>query len=502
MISAAAGYSKPHKELYHPAMLHAILALHKDSCFLSSLSTWQTSLILALVGTVYTNLIILVSYQNVDTYFIKDCSVLGWTMGCVANPLLAVAWACVMYKCVLAILVGLAWESAQSRVKQMKDGMSRPRMAAVESGWAFFSIAPPAFGVETLLMFLVHKPIYIYRILDAVLYRVPRDLIRRFVLLQVICDEDIWDVVTQSSLMLLCETDKSGSVVIFRGDSCISTLFGSNGHPHRAMLVDASTIEIRMRDRHIESATTADGPIQGTKWFSRNDIIMNIIHEYLVMWVHTTTHLASERNAATVAMTGLRKIGPAALFTHSLHDGLLNSPLSPLRNIPVIRYPTNCSRDGVYRDCLYNLALAHPKPPHFLHRIKAPSAFKCFEYCMKAHGLVRKLLKQHQLTSVINVDDFFAATILHHVDHVMIYRVMDRVPSYSFCSGMNENWGSYLLSMVEHTVFNTMWAQQIENPLFSERIINSALPFYQELAEGLIALNPDLGRFASPSCSY
>jgi hypothetical protein len=92
---------------------------------------------------------------------------------------------------------------------------------------------------------------------------------------------------------------------------------------------------------------------------------------------------------------------PGALFTHTLHDGLLCGPLSPLSDVPVFRSPLPDEHDGV--------ANYKNQVPYELQTIRAP-AFRAFNYYRRAHPKVVRLLRKHKPHDDVDANDFFAAS--------------------------------------------------------------------------------------------
>ena len=398
----------------------------------------------------------------------------------------------IVYKILLWKLTDLAWLASIERIQRDDEynnkastspipTLTRPKPYSVVEGWTLAHMSPSYWGVESWLQFLVHTPCYVWRICGVFVYWLPRNLLRRYLLRQSIRDQDIWNLITQTSLFMLCDMDETGTKLSFRGEPCTKPIF-INNKERREALLDGSSLVLEMELQQqpdgsnmaviIQAHTDAGDIRDDVKWMAKNEIIFDLLMRTATMWVHPQSHVGSESCASSISRHKLNVLKTGALFTHSLHDGLLHGPLSPLSDTPIFR----SAGPGVH---ITVAGLKHRIPHDFHHRIKAPrKSVPLLDYYIKAHSKVARHLLKHKIAHLVDVNDFFAATVVHSTDHFTIYNVLDKLPARP---AYNDGHVSWWLSIIENTMFDQVWTKPLMNPFYSEFIKDSDTPFYQEL---------------------
>ena len=398
------------------------------------------------------------------------------------------------YRAVLQILQKLAWHHAVRRMQDNAD-LKHPKPFGVVPGWGFHTKSPSYWGVEIMFHSLVHVPVYSFRFFLLFVYYIPRDAIRRYVLRRDVTDQILWDFLTNTTLILMCETDESGDTITYRCRGCNPRLF-IKGDPSTDCPIDGSTLTMVMRNGVLLSAYTAGNvPVTARKgWLTRNEILADALARTHGMWAHALVHHAGERCAAEVARMELTMLKPCALHTHSLHDGLIHSPIGPTtkHRTPLTSYPDRI-------DAL--VASVDTMLPHEWYNIKTPGKFRYLKYFLQAHGVVRKLFRKYGLSNKLSVDDFFSLVVLHDADHLLGYQVFwDRVP----LRGSNDSsWAAFYASMYQNALHQQFWTPPIVNPLCDSMYLrDSKEPFFRELYRELARIDVEIANMARYSITF
>lgn len=328
----------------------------------------------------------------------------------------------ILYRIVLEQLNELAWYAAVDRMKRDDATKKRPVLFDYTFGWTFIGIAPPKWGIENCFHSLIHIPAYTFRYIRLLVWILPRDAFRRYILRQRVTDKLLYDFITHTMLIMLCETDETGNKLTYKCENCCKELFITKDE-HIDCPIDGSTLVLVFENEKIVEARTADGPVNAQKWLTKNEIICDALAITMSLWAHSLIHVAGERCSAQIARLQVEALKPCALHTFSIHDALLNSPISAIRaNHPFVAWP-NRLRSGVWN--LHNMV------PHDLTRIKTPKKFRCYNYFLKAHGVVAKLLKKHKLSHLINVsriNQIFSHRRSQSTHHLSKHRSMTSSP--------------------------------------------------------------------------
>jgi hypothetical protein len=373
---------------------------------------------------------------------------------------------------------------------RMHLGSNHPAPGELRRGWTFFHKAP-GYNPEGLLQLAVHLPVYLVFSIQALVYFLPRDLWRRFVKQEDFTDTHIWDLATETLLMMLCtiETGPTGkTLLVYQGVPASKVIFRPSTQRPAWTLLDGSTLRITMRDGVLESARTNAGEVVSHGRLSRNEILVDTLIRTLGIWVHTSTHLRCEDLAGEICQKKLATLKPSSMFTHALHEGLLHARLSPAGNVPLFRSSLPPIPDWLSLAC-------REMPPHAFHRIKT-KRLRFYNFYSKAHAVVVELCREFDLD--VNINNLFAATVLHSVDHRALYRVSNTMPARS----STDTRSGFFLSLAENNFFNHVWTRPTWNPLYSELVKDSKQPFYAELYRRLVPLDRELADEVFLSCSF
>jgi hypothetical protein len=395
------------------------------------------------------------------------------------------------YRILLQYLNEMAWPAAVQRMKVQGTSGAKTDPFTVTPGWTFLSQSPAYWGIENTFHCLVHLPVYVWRYIALICYYLPRDAQRRYFRGETVSDKVLWDFITDTVLMLLCDIDSSGEILTYRCEGCSKGIF-TNGTRDDCM-IDGTTLVLKMKNGIVLSAKTKDGPVLDGKWITRNEILADALARTEALWGHTLIHYSGERSAASIARLEVDILKPCALHTHSIHDALLHSPVGPLTKT----WTPFTSWLNRMEDVANGL---EGMMPHQLHRIKDPRKFKVFNYMLRAHGVVSKILLKYNLAQEINVDDFFALVIMHDLDHITGYRAFwNEVP----LRPSNEtSFFMFFVSMYQNCVQQQLWTPPIINPFWSMYIKDSTQPFFQELYRGLEKIDKDLAGLARFSITF
>jgi hypothetical protein len=400
----------------------------------------------------------------------------------------------VLYIKLLEYLDVLAWKAAKERMVRDDAIKDRPPLfTEVRKGWVFTGIGPDDWGVENIFHLLIHRPVYVWQYFKLLTYYLPRDFSRRYIFRQDVSDQVILNLVLNTSLVLLCETDSTGELVTYRCESCGNGIF-INVDKRSDCMIDGSTLVVHFRSGYIESAATGEGqPVTAGKWLTRNEILADALLRTLALWAHPQTHVAGERCAGEIGRNQIDILSPSGLHCHSVHVGLLHGSLSPIqKELNFLTWVVN--RMAVAVNGLAN------KIPHNLHRIKTPKKFRYFNYLLRAHAVTIKILKKYNLAHVINADDFFALVVMHDLEHASLYQAFcDKVP---LRANHEQDRFHYYLSMYQSLVMNYIYVPPIVNPLWSMLIKDSTNPFFQDFYRELARIDPEFAGYASYNLSY
>lgn len=385
----------------------------------------------------------------------------------------------VIYPTVLAE----AWTEAKRRCQEA-DQLSQP---VFKKGWAMMSRGPGVNTAEDFLQRLAHWPFYFYRIFICLPLVILWGGFRRYILQHRVADRTIWRLVTETAMLLMCETEANGSVIVWRigNDSTISNAewFACRARSKFPPLADMTDLTIKMHDGVIISATTAAGPLGSVGQYTRNEILLNELGTIASLWVHPAMHVSCERAAYAVAKNELDAVAPSGMFTHCLHEGLLHSTSSPFGSVPVLQFPHVSVPDMIS-------ALAH-RPihslnPHFMR-------FRRFKFLMKAHMALRRQMQKHDLLDKgLEVHDLFSTAILHGPDHKISHEVMAEAPLF----------GTSFKNMLSWAALIHVWLLPATNMFASEYWKDSKAPFYAELYQELATHDQELADELMLSCSF
>ena len=399
-----------------------------------------------------------------------------------------------LYRKLLEYLDVLAWDAAKGRMVRDDSIKDRPPLFTVVKGWVLTGICPDDWGVESIFHMLIHRPIYFWQYFKLIMYYLPRDFARRYIFGQDVSDQLILNLVLNTPLVLLCETDTTGELVTYRCEGCGKGIFVDVDKRSDCM-IDGSTLVIQFRSGRIESAVTGKGQlVVAGKWLTRNEILADALYRTAVLWAHTHIHMAGERCAADIARKQIDILKPSALHCHSVHAGLFHGSHSPFdEKLTFLSWVVN--RKDVSVSSLAG------KIPHNFGRIKTTAKkFRYFNYLLRAHGVTMKILKKYNLAHVINVDDFFALVVMHDLDHAIGCQAFSsQVP---LRANVEHGRFQYYLSMYQNLVIQHFYSPPIINPLWSMLIKDSTNPLFQDLHRDLARLDPELAGFASYNLSY
>lgn len=398
-----------------------------------------------------------------------------------------------LYRKLLEYLDVLAWEAAKERMVRDDAIKDRPPLFTVVPGWLFTGIVPDDWGVENIFHLLVHRPVYFWQYFKLITYYLPRDFARRYIFRQDVSDRVLWDLVLNTPLVLLCETDSTGELVTYRCEGCSQEIF-VNVDKRSDCMIDGSSLVIHFRSGRIEGAVTGNGePVTAGKWLTRNEILADALYRTCLLWAHPLTHVAGERCAGDIARKNIEILYPSALHCHSVHAGLLHGSLSPIQNeLTFLSWLVN--RREVSTSGLVN------KIPHNLHRIRAPKKFRYFNYLLRAHAVTIKILKKYNLAHAIDADDFFALVVLHDLDHATVCQAFsNKIP---LRANFEQDRFHFYLSMYQNLVIQNIYSPPIVNPLWSMLIKDSTNPLFTDLYRELARMDPEFAAYASYNLSY
>jgi hypothetical protein len=398
-----------------------------------------------------------------------------------------------LYRKLLQYLDHLAWEAAKERMVQ-GDAIKDPfPLFTVVEGRVLTGMSPNAWGVENIFQMLIHRPIYLWRCVTFITYYLPRDFARRFIFHLGISDQVLLDLVLNTLLVMLCEIDSTGELVTYRSDGCNKGIF-INGDTRSDCVIDGSTLVIHFRSGRIESAVTGfGGPVTAGKWLSRNEILADALHRTVGLYCHPQVHMAGERCAGDIARKQIEILYPSALHCHSLHEGLLHGPNSPIcKELNLFSFRVN------RLEALFNgLSVTIP---HNFDRIKMPKKFRFFNYLLRARNVTINILKKYDLLHVINIDDFFALVVMHDLDHANLYQFFsNKLPLHA---SLEQDRFHYYLSMHQNLVMCQFYTPPIVNLLWPMSIKDSTHPLFQDLYRELARIDPEFAGFASCNISF
>ena len=108
--------------------------------------------------------------------------------------------------------------------------------------------------------------------------------------------------------------------------------------------------------------------------------------------------------------------------------------------------------------------------------------FPYFDYLLSAHGVVRRLVKAHDLP--VNPEHLFNNIVAHSLDHYLLHHLEVEVGMWSYDGGVT--LASYFRSMMLRICTPRSW-----NPFQNELIKYCRQPFYKDLYTALKGLNPE-----------
>ena len=147
------------------------------------------------------------------------------------------------YRVVLEQLNEMAWFAAVERMKRDDATKKRPVLFDYTYGWTFIGISPPKYGVENMFHTLIHLPAYTYRYIRLLIWILPRDAFRRYVLRMKVTDKQLYDFITHTMLIMLCDTDETGDILTYKAESCCKELFITKDE-HVDCPIDGSTLVV------------------------------------------------------------------------------------------------------------------------------------------------------------------------------------------------------------------------------------------------------------------
>lgn len=231
--------------------------------------------------------------------------------------------------------------------------------------------------------------------------------------------------------------------------------------------------------------------IESAAWNGKNisedyGLILSLVNAMLIIWVHPQTHVASELSAREIANKKIDALEPSNRFVLALHDGLLYSKHSPLKE----KHPLHINVD---RQFVINAAV-NLKMPHVFDSKKMQ--FRYYRYLMEARGILIEKLKKHELE--VHPDLLFNNMVVHSIDHYLLYKNLKSLIWSMDGKDTNEShWRSQ--------VFSTVWVSDLESIWQKERIkkLNSKkYPFYRDLYNDLLPLDKELSNCILASTSF
>jgi hypothetical protein len=179
-------------------------------------------------------------------------------------------------------------------------------------------------------------------------------------------------------------------------------------------------------------------------------------------------------------------LSPGALFTHTHHDGLLADRSRHFLMVLSFVIPFQINMMGGLQSSRIG-SLTSSK------RFGAPAAFLTFNYYHCAHPKVVRLLRKHKLHDDVDANAFFAASVMHGVDHTMAYRVMNQFPLRASYNILVPPGGCQwcLARALPNVVFFSTCAKD-----------SAPLPIFQELHRELALIDSELADMTTSSTSF
>jgi hypothetical protein len=333
-------------------------------------------------------------------------------------------------------------------------------------------------------MDMAHTPIYILKLLHLLIVDTPRFLLLRLqfsVFHQDITDEQVFRLVTSTSLILTAELSKAGTelnLAIPDRDTGLPLLPQIRFGPCHEQ-IEGLHIVFDVHKKSIKEATGGNGePVQHRgKEGSRNAQLVSMLNIYFSLCLHPTCHASSERSAKEIGENKVTALEPSSRFVFGLHQNLFHQKFSTVADN---YYGITVAVSG--HKAIRHSMEHHPVPPHKLDGRKAKiSPF--YDWISQGHGIIHKLVRKYQLN--VNAEYLFQNIVVHSVDHYGLYSVLKPMEGrFGLCGCMS------LKDLFCAHVFINFWVLPVLNPFESELVGSQSHPFYQELYEKMSVVNP------------
>ena len=220
------------------------------------------------------------------------------------------------------------------------------------------------------------------------------------------------------------------------------------------------------------------------------NLLFTIVASSIITWAHVKTHMMSEMSAEEIARGRLDVLEPSARYVDSLHEGLINSPRSPIVEGHVF------SANAVTRDTMERRMLH--TTPHYLDSRKKD--FPAYSFFLQARRAVERRLKEFGFSKAVTTEFLFQNMIVHSIDHYLTHAFLASRPHSIDGS---ETFRSYIQSFIVYAFWTECKVNLLDdNHLHAIAKRSTDGGFYQRIYNDLKQSDAFLSDKIVVSCSY
>lgn len=381
-------------------------------------------------------------------------------------------------------LLKVSWEEAISKKPAIQHfKVASPTTGDPKHKWLFNG--PNCTKAQFILHRVVHGPTILYRLSKLFIFDLP--LLGKNILVHrlrcgnwnwdpEIKDEHIFDLITNSSLLITSKVSVDNKQLVFEAPANIplETLAGFKPA--------GLQIQLDIAQKKIINAQWNDQQIKGD-----NDLIACFIVQLILHWGHPQSHALSERSAREIANKQVKALEPSHRYVTALHSGLLYSSISPIHQTDHF-FSTMAKRDTMLESIRIPI-------PHILDRNK--TQFKYYYFLYKSRCALVKCLAKHKID--VNPEYLFNNMIIHSLDHYLSYKYLGKMKAWTMDG--SKSIASYFRAKVTWAI----WTPDYESWIESQRIgkLNPhKYPFYHDLYKELVVIDAEMADSILASTSF